>query len=375
MSAFSSFCVPEVEGCGPIRGGHGSLSHVPLLEQIGVLDLSTHGPKDDVALMQPPCLQHIIGNRLSADICCVDADSTLTLVDANLLRCTQAVHGAHSAPITSCSFLHNNSQIFVTCSQDGSVKIWDFRSQIRATNGSATAVATVQIAPHGSREADIWALAVQGNDQVFAASFKNTIKGFDIRAVCSGSSGGSASPDGGQRSRKHKRGKRLLWDMQVHGDAVTALQFHPVFPHLLVSGGEDSLICISDTKTISGADGTDATPIACFSQERAVKGVSLLGPGQSCICIRSAMEDVGLWQVEGLDKYCERACGEDVSVQRKAEWLCVRSHPSIREGDSSGYVVDAFYDGIVGRLFILAGQLSLFSKLKCGGGMQRCDSA
>lgn len=355
MSAFSSFCVPEVEGCGPLRDGDGGLKDLPSIALIGVLDLSRSLPGAGAAPLQPPCLQHIIANHASTDICCIDADSTLSLIDATQLRCTTTVVGAHSSPITSSSFLHQNNQILATCSQDGAIKLWDFREQSRAKTVTAAAEATVQIAPAGSREADMWALAVRGDDKVFAASFKNSIKGYDIRAVCSGASGSSASCAGEARPRSQRRGKRLLWDLQVHGDLVTALQFHPVYPHLLVSGGEDSLICICDTTATSGLGDTDATPVACFSQERSVKGLSLLGPGASCVCIRSAMEDVGLWQVEGLHRYCSGSSGEEVSVQRRAEWLSVRSHPAIREGESSGYVVDTFYDEVAGRLYILSG--------------------
>lgn len=355
MSAFSSFCVPEVEWCGPVRVGDEALQRLPVITQVGVLDLSLHLQGEKAPSGQPPCLQHIIASRDSAGVCCVDADSTLILVDVNQLKCTYTVPAAHSAPVTSCCFLHHSNHILLTSSQDGAIKLWDLREQMLSKPGAAIAEAAVQIAPSGSREADMWALAVRGDDQVFAASFKNYIKGYDIRALSSGSNSVASSREG--QSKCHKRSRRLLWDLQVHGDVVTALQFHPVYPQLLVSGGEDSLICISDTNAV-GRDSSDVTPVACFSQERAVKGLSLLGPGTSCVCIRSAMEDVGLWQVEGLDSQCNGAAGDGISVRRRAEWLSVRSHPAIREGDSGGYVVDVFYDNVAGRLFILAGSVS-----------------
>lgn len=354
MSAFSSFCVPEVEGYGPVRVGDGSLKRLPIITQVSILDLSRDSATFGVTSTQPPCLHHIIASHDSAGICCIDAESTIRLIDANQLRLTSCLTGAHSAPVTSCSFLNHNSSILITSSQDGSIKLWDLREKAHERPANAAARSTLQIAPSGSREADMWALAVRGDDQLIAASFKNWIKGFDLRVICSGSA--ASSVDGEQRTKGHKRSKRLLWDMQVHGDVVAALQFHPRYPHLLVSGGEDSLVCMSDT-TAAGRDGdSDSTPVACFSQERAVKGLSLVGPEASCICIRSAMEDVGLWQVEGLKAHCNDSAGV-VSVQRRAEWLSVRSHPAIREGDSSGYVVDVFYDEMAGRLFILAGLL------------------
>ncbi|OEH74793.1 wd g-beta repeat-containing protein [Cyclospora cayetanensis] len=360
MSAFSSFCVPEVEGCGPVRRGRGDMKLLPVIEQVGILDLSEHLPtrgRCASANVQPPCLQHIVGSGLSTDVCCIDAASTLALIDANTLQCTCTVAGAHTAPVTSCSFLHHNSYVLVTCAQDGAVKLWDFREKLGGKADPFTATATVQIAPAGSREADMWALAVRGDDQVIAASFKSFVKGYDLRAVCTDAARGATDASARGRPRSKKGGRRLLWDLQVHGDYVMALQFHPLYPNLLVSGGEDSLVCVSDAAS-SLSSSEDTALVACFSQERAVKGLSILGPAASCICIRSAMEDVGLWQVNGLDTYCSSGAVDGVSVQRRAEWLSVRSHPQIREGDSSGYVVDVFYDQILGRLFILAGSVS-----------------
>ncbi|CDI87956.1 WD domain, G-beta repeat-containing protein, putative [Eimeria praecox] len=378
----------EVEGCGPTRGGRsGQLKHLPAIKPVACLELP---PKENSGFNEPPCLQHIVRSpTLSKDICCIDASSTIYMVDAQQLRCTYTVENAHCAPVTSSSFLHHNSHVLVTTSQDGAVKLWDLRSpHSRNQEGNqATADAAVQVAPPGSREADMWALAVRGDDLVFAVSFKNSIKGYDLRAVCSQTSSRSpstASPASNEqqerRAGKQKRSKRLLWDIQVHGDSVTALQFHPVYPQLLFSGGEDSLVCLSDTSTARKAGGGgqgngdedgESSLVYCFSQDRAVKGLSLVGPDAACICVRSSMEDVGLWQLDGLERFRNNnntatAAGmsgsststAEVYGHRRAEWLAIRSHPAIKEGDSCGYVVDTFYDSVVGRLFVLAGSVS-----------------
>ncbi|KAL8447784.1 hypothetical protein Emed_004079 [Eimeria media] len=350
MSAFSAFCVPEVEGYSPVRLGDGGSRPISSIAQVGLLDFSVDIP--GVKATRQPCLQHLVANSDCTSVCCIDADSNLALIDVHAFKFASTIAGAHSAPVTSCSFLHQNTHVLVTSSQDGSIKLWDLRSQTRDHAGMAEAQATMQVAPTGSREAEMWGLAVRSDDKVIAASFKNAIKGFDTRALCSAA---APSPGRGQP----RRNKRLLWDLQVHGDVVAALRFHPVHPTLLVSGGEDSLVCVTDTTTaVSDSEDNEVSPVACFSQERAVKGLSLVGPGASCVCIRSAMEDVGLWQVEGLARDRGDRNNNNVVVQRKAEWLSVRSHPSIREGDSCGYVVEVFYDEVTGRLFILAGSVS-----------------
>ncbi|CDJ61781.1 hypothetical protein EMWEY_00045070 [Eimeria maxima] len=393
MSAFSGFCVPEVEGCGPIRGPRsGQLQNLPAIQCTACLDLSNKKEGSSLeASSEPPCLQHVVRSpTLSTDVCCIDANSTIYVVDAQQLRCTSTIDSAHNAPVTSSSFLHRDSHVLVTSSQDGAVKFWDLRAPHHCNKNQqegkqTVADASVQVAPLGSREADMWALAVRGDDLAFAVSFKNNIKGFDLRAVCS--QGNNTSPaaapaaGNGQQQKKasrQKRTKRLLWDIQVHGDSVTALQFHPLYQQLLFSGGEDSLVCLSDTSAAATAaaaaaggnteEAADASLVYCFSQERAVKGLSLVGPDAACICLRSSMEDVGLWQLEGLQRF--RSSRSDAAAsasssspqgnttevygQRRAEWLEIRSHPDIREGESCGYVVDTFYDEVVGRLFVLA---------------------
>ncbi|CDJ43374.1 WD domain, G-beta repeat-containing protein, putative [Eimeria tenella] len=376
MSAFSSFCVPEVEGCGPVRSGRGISKHLVAIESVGCLQLSSSSSSSSG---EPACLQHIVGSNLSTDVCCIDSSSTLSLLDAQQLRCTYTLAKAHAAPVTCCCFLHSSSSVLLTSSQDGAVKLWDLRQQHRpppaAAAAAAAAEATVQIAPPGSRAADLWALAVRGDDLVFAAAFKNTIKGFDLRAVCSSPTSDSPSQQQQQQQQqrpklKQRRSKKLLWELLLHGDTVTALQFHPVQQQLLLSGGEDSLVCVADTAAASSSSSSSSSSeeggglVSCFSQERAVKSLSLVGPGASCVCICSAMEDVGLWQLEGLQHYAAAAAAAGaaadaaVAAHRKAEWLSIRSHPQIREGESSGYIINTFYDEDLGRLFILAGSVS-----------------
>ena len=282
MSAFSGFCVPEIEGCGPIRGTRGgNKQQLPLIRSVECLDLCCS--KQDIHPSgvygdPPPCLQHIVRSPslISTDVCCIDADSNIYLIDTNPLRCTYTLNNAHNAPITSASFLHQNCNVLVTSSQDGAVKFWDLRAPHRSSSSSssskavnkeatqaAAADAAVQITPPGSREADVWGLAVRNDDLVFAVSYKSSIKGFDLRVVCSSSStstspsaaapAAAANEQQGRKQMKQKRSKKLLWDIQVHGDTVTALQFHPVYPQLLFSGGEDSLVCLSDTSAAAAA--------------------------------------------------------------------------------------------------------------------------
>lgn len=350
MSSFASFCVPEVEGCDVLQSWSEVDKSSVTFEQVGLADFSR------ITCEQVPCLQRVATNCDSSIICSTDATGSLRFLETHQFRCTLTNPRAHAAPVTDCSFAHNDRNVLITASQDGSVKIWD----LRLLGSSTDPVATLQLGPLGFNEADLWAIAFREDDRIFATAYKNTTKLFDLRVIGDGIGCGSG------RSRKSaKQSRRPVSELLVHGDTVTSLCFHPIHTRFLISGGEDSLVCISDTYTApaegsNGYTGYDvdgaASLAACFSHERAVKNVSCLGPQSSCVCICSAMEDAGLWQVSGFDSWRGPENRALLSVQRQAEWLSVRSHPELKEGDSCGYIVSAFYDEDSGRLFFLTGR-------------------
>nr|PIM00432.1 WD domain, G-beta repeat-containing protein [Toxoplasma gondii COUG] len=220
---------------------------------------------------------------------------------------------------------------------------------------------------------------------------------------------------------RRKRGKdrragfgpqNALARVEAHSDTVTSLLFHPTVEHLLFSGGEDQLVCVYDlTKgnwnspsssaslspspsspsssapcALSAAEGMhvesddlpdeeeDRTMVACFSHGRPVKQLSVLGPEDDCLCVTSPMEDVALWHLAGLSRKFAGPCREREAemetdadcmqsenvgwhIEKKADWLQLRNHPSLVVGDSAGCIIDSFYEHASGRLFLLAGSV------------------
>lgn len=137
-----------------------------------------------------------------------------------------------------------------------------------------------------------------------------------------------------------KQGKRMCVYKDIHTDVVNHVRFHPVETNKLLSGAEDNLVVLLDTSQPH----EDEAMIGVIPNEECVRSFTLVGPDRNTLCCGSTTEDVRIY---GLG-------AEDFGT-RRAEFLGLRDHPLLAREDSSGYVVETFYDQPSGQVFLLAG--------------------
>ncbi|GFR43186.1 hypothetical protein Agub_g4178 [Astrephomene gubernaculifera] len=120
--------------------------------------------------------------------------------------------GEHTGIVNSCCPLRRGAKMFVTGSDDNTVKLWDMRvkKSVQTLRGSFP-VCAVAFADAG--------------DQVFSGGLDNTIKLWDLRTQ-GGSSGEAAEPV-------------LL--LKGHSDSVTGLRLSPDGTHLLSNAMDNTL--------------------------------------------------------------------------------------------------------------------------------------
>ncbi|PFH31551.1 WD domain, G-beta repeat-containing protein [Besnoitia besnoiti] len=362
----------------------------------------------------PPFLQHVVCNSTASRLCVSSSSKSVLFFDSFTFQQTLQLPQAHAAQITNLSFFSASPDLLASSSQDGTVRLWDCRvasTAPSAGSASAACVRTIRLAPAGSTDAEVWTVSLNSADRLLATNLKQAFFLFDLRATGPAEATDTApvvaapSPAGGS---KKKRGKgrqeanvqHALARVEAHSDTITSLIFHPTIDHLLFSGGEDQLVCVYDLRRGSWHSATagasppaprratghgpdepnepdepdeeeDRLMVSCFSHERPVKKVSVLGPEDDCLCVTSPMEDIALWQLRGLsaqfaagarggagDMEVDEEYAQRWEIAKKADWTQLRNHPSlVVEESSGGCIVESFYEQASGRLFLLAGSV------------------
>ncbi|CAK0791718.1 unnamed protein product [Prorocentrum cordatum] len=204
-------------------------------------------------------------------------------------------------------FFQANPACLVSCSHDGSARVWD----IRAADASARRFAVTS--------SEVYSCSVGRGDSALACAASEKVHLFDA----------------GQ-------GKRLCVYKDCHTDVVNHVRFHPVDTSRLLTGAEDNLVVLLDTNQPR----EDESMLGVIPNEECVRSFTLVGPGRGTLCCVSTTDDVRIW---GLG-------GESLGA-KQAEFLGLRFNELLvrDDGEAFGYVVETFYDEPSGNVFLLAG--------------------
>uniref|UniRef100_A0A0G4I5S7 Uncharacterized protein n=1 Tax=Chromera velia CCMP2878 TaxID=1169474 RepID=A0A0G4I5S7_9ALVE len=245
----------------------------------------------------------------------------ISAIDPQLLQVRRSFELAHTRQITDLQPFTLNPSLFATASQDGSARVWDLRSP------SGGPQAEYRLTPNRT-DAEVYSCSVGADDALLACGLGPEVKSFDLRT-----------------------GKPVL-TYESHSDIVNCVRFHPLERHVLLSAGDDNLICMNDTRV---ADEEEAC-VSVINNEDNVRGFTIIGPQAEVLCAISTTDDVTLWGLRGCNKI--------------AELKTIRSHPLLQAEDSAGYIVDCFWEQTGQTLFVLAGSsfghLLLFEATEAG---------
>ncbi|CAE7196855.1 Wdr89, partial [Symbiodinium microadriaticum] len=137
-------------------------------------------------------------------------------------------------------------------------------------------------------------------------------------------------------------GKEIASYQDHHSSNVTCVRFHPARPSLLVTGGDDGLLCVLDTTQRT----EEETLRLALNVEESVRSVSFAGEGSDLLCSFSTTEALQLWSLS------ERRFGE-----RCGRLEALRTDSRLQVGDSDGNLLDVLYSDESGRAYVLAGSV------------------
>lgn len=237
------------------------------------------------------------GSATGSKLAVSSSDRMLRLLDSSTLQIVTTFHG-HKDTINALVSSKQSDSIYYSSSADKCVAVWDQRA-------SSTPICRLRL------DDDVMSVAVNGQDGLLAAACGEEIVFFDIRKLAST----AGAP------------KLGTYD-DLHSNLVTNLLFSAEQEHLLISGGEDGLVCVCDT-SIGEAEEAVSTVL---NTDCAVRRIGLFGPPGSregIFCL-STVECASFWHFP--------------SAQRIAQ--C----PGLREEHNVDYLVDCMADGASLRL-------------------------
>eukprot|EP01039_Chlorochromonas_danica_P000204 gene204-218_t len=240
----------------------------------------------------------IHGNLDGGKIVASSSDRLVRAYDSSTFALLGTYQG-HKDTITSLACANQSPTIFFTSSADKCVAIWDQRvsdrpiCRLRAQN-------------------EVQAIAVNKKDFLLAAACEEEIQFYDIRKIAAT----AGAPKLGVYS-------------DLHSNLITHLLFSPKNDDLLISGGEDGLICLCNTSIGEAEEAVESV----LNTDCAMRRVGCFGPDLEGLYCLSAIETASFWH--------------HPSAQR------IVQYNSLREEQSIDYLIDCFEEE--GKLRLLAG--------------------
>lgn len=255
--------------------------------------------------------------------CALSNQSVLTY-DRETLKKIHSIENCHRGAISDLCYSqignHNSQEVpmVVTSGLDGTVRIFDLRVNATQNSGLAQAALEMKIPDREALSVSIGyngALAAVGGD-------KGNIHFFDLRNVSSLQNGSSINP--------------LATYVDAHTEEVTKVRFQNVVgsngyenetTSLLVTAGEDGLVCIHDTSQSSEEDALKSV----LNVQSPLRDVNFFGPSLEGIYCLTGSETMSVWHHD--------------SAQRMSDYGDVRNLLSTNARMEINYLVGCHWDG------------------------------
>ena len=195
---------------------------------------------------------------------------------------------AHDSTI--CDLKGIESSLIASCSRDGTFKIWDVRT--------STLPVWSQRISNDKQDAEV--NAIDCNNSTIAVGKDSEIALFDLQT----------------------RKSHFCYN-EMHSAPVTSLKFKPECQNLLVSGSEDSMLCVMDIFDLNNDD-EGQSPSLAMNTENGVRDIRVFN---DAIFAFSATETISVWNFEGAKLH---------------EMQSLHEHPLITHDGSLGYAIDVF---------------------------------
>ncbi|KAF4716619.1 WD repeat-containing protein 89, partial [Perkinsus olseni] len=263
--------------------------------------------------------QQRVGARINSVIRVLDE---ATLAEISLLP------ACHDQPITDLQVIPGSQgQGLVSCSRDGTAKLWDLRSS------GGQPVVTIA-ASKNKKDAQIFGASVNA-DNTLAVGVDSEVLLYDINS-------GKKEP--------------YFTYTDAHMDIVNCVKFHPTRTNLCMTGGEDTLINVLDVTDLHNEDDGQA-PKVTISAEDSVRSVCAAGPAGDLLVASTCTEKLQVWNAGTAQRAAaSTGTGEELTdlaspVFDNYATVCletsgIREHPLLRAVGSTeedvqlGYIID-----------------------------------
>ncbi|KAF4676990.1 WD repeat-containing protein 89 [Perkinsus chesapeaki] len=245
-------------------------------------------------------------------------ESVIRILDQSTLAQVTLLPSCHSQPITDLQVIpETGGRGLVSCSRDATAKIWDLRA-----DPSSNPAASISVS-NNNKDAQVFGASVNNNN-VLAVGSDSDVLLFDMKA-------GKKKP--------------YFTYTDAHMDIVNCVRFHPTKGNLCLTGGEDTLVNVLDVADLVNEDDGQA-PKVTISAEDSVRSVCSAGKQGELIVASTCTEKLQVWNA--------------ITAQRCLETSGIREHPLLCAGSTEedrqlGYIIDAQYDAINNRMFIIGG--------------------
>mmetsp|Transcript_105661 Transcript_105661/g.268430 ORF Transcript_105661/g.268430 Transcript_105661/m.268430 type:complete len:383 (-) Transcript_105661:40-1188(-) len=261
-----------------------------------------------------------VGSRLVASV--AGSQGSLEVLSLAGLRPECSIPAPHGKEAPSDLAFLRGAPCIVSCGADGAVKLWDVRARGREP---ARMLREAGAAP--KEDEQVTSVSVSSDDRLCAYALGSKIRVLDLTA-----------------------GKELFVHEEAHCEPITCLRFHPSRARELVSAGDDGLICVLDAeRCIEGGKAIedDSGLRLVVNGGETTRSLSFIGEDSEVVAAVSTTEVVQLWSLH--EQRPGGFCGRFPNL---------RASPSLRVGESDGYIVDVLYDQASGRAHALGGSVS-----------------
>ncbi|RYH13559.1 hypothetical protein EON65_35335 [archaeon] len=215
------------------------------------------------------------------------SDRCIRIIDATTQVVCTSLFG-HGSTVSCIVPSRTSSSVVFSSGLDNAVIMWDERVSHKPFR---------KIKLPG----EVNSVTVSNNDTMIAAAVEQDISIYDVRKL----------KDNGNSSK-------LFFYDEMHSDTVTNLAFSSKLPHLLMSGAEDGLICLSDT-TIQDYDESTSS---ILNTDCPVRRFGFYGSTQDGVYSLATVETASFW--------------DHPNAQR------IANLSSLREDHNIEYLVDCF---------------------------------
>lgn len=243
---------------------------------------------------------------------CALSDRSILTYNVESMKLEHTIPEAHAQPISCVHYLHSSTML-ASSGQDGYMRVFDLRN--RATSGSSATLSMTL----GGREQALALASGFGGTLLAVGGSSGKVYFYDLR----------------------KAGQPLGRYENSHTEEVTQLQFQTPSSNLLLTGGEDGLVCVMDTSQPS----EDAALKSVLNVSNSVRSLGFFGPNLEGVFCCTGSETLSCWHAESAQRLCDYG-GLGLRPHLSSQLASTQQSPSLHNFNNTAKSIDYLVGGV-----------------------------